>query len=629
MILLAAVIAFVSAWAVSEFLISKEYESTSAIMLSWPSEQLDLNSNGPQDALLSSNYIRIFNNLINSESLYESIIARLELDSAVNKLKKQIGVVVDFDTGIIKLSVKANDPVLAMEISQAFIECLREQSLKLSLGADIKTIDEPKASLSPILPNVSLNIVLAVIGGILGGILVAVSLDARERSDYETLGIQKLSGLRVLGSLPKLRERGCKNDPVIIFKENSIQSEAISLIRTKLQFLLDQSDKKAIIVTSPTQAEGKTTFAVNIAISLAQLKKSVLLIECNSHRPALNMVCNLMGYEKILQSSEQIQGSDYEIYRIPALDIDLISEQMNGITPRMNTFLNKVKEEYEYVILDCPPVSYSDTIMLSALIKDVVIVADYGKISYKELGKYDLCLNQIGANILGIVINNAPQAGTKATYQTQDIKPGELYRDTKKRMLDILISFFLLLVSAPLMLIISLLIIATSKGPVIFRHKRMGCGGKEFYLYKFAQQLGCNKIALAHHFDDVIETILMSMLYAGQIRTMMPKLHSTNFPGMELIRPMYLIKESDVLRWKKHHSLQFLQCACRFTEYCSADSASTSKRQEMKALVKRFREINPAIDMNIMNSVKNVNLETIIGYQDKDGSHSFLDDYRR
>jgi tRNA(Ile)-lysidine synthase TilS/MesJ len=108
---------------------------------------------------------------------------------------------------------------------------------------------------------------------------------------------------------------------------------------------------------------------------------------------------------------------------------------------------------------------------------------------------------------------------------------------------------------------------------------------------------------------------------------MMPKLHSANFKGMELIRPMYLVKEADVLRWKKHHDLHFLQCACRFTEFCSADSASTSKRQEMKALVKRFREINPAIDMNIFNSVRNINLETVIGYKNKDGTHSFLVDY--
>ena len=203
------------------------------------------------------------------------------------------------------------------------------------------------------------------------------------------------------------------------------------------------------------------------------------------------MVYNLMGYEKTLQSSEKIQGSDYEIYRIPALDIDLISDQMNNITPRMNTFLNKVKKKYEYVILDCPPVSYSDTLMLSAWIKDVVIVADYAKISHKTLGKYNQCLSQVGANTLGIVINNAPQARTRAKRlnQTQDINPVELCRFTTKRMLDILISFLLLLVTAPLMLIISLLILATSKGPIIFRHRRMGRGGKEFYLYKFRTML--------------------------------------------------------------------------------------------------------------------------------------------
>ena len=111
------------------------------------------------------------------------------------------------------------------------------------------------------------------------------------------------------------------------------------------------------------------------------------------------------------------------------------------------------------------------------------------------------------------------------------------------------------------------------------------------YLYKNAQELGCNKIALGHHFDDVIETILMSMLYGGQIQTMMPKLHSTNFKGMELIRPLYLVKEADILAWKRHHDLKFIQCACRLTENCLlGDSGGGSKRQEMKALIKKFRQ---------------------------------------
>lgn len=149
------------------------------------------------------------------------------------------------------------------------------------------------------------------------------------------------------------------------------------------------------------------------------------------------------------------------------------------------------------------------------------------------------------------------------------------------------------------------------------------------YLYKKAQSLGCNKIALGHHFDDVIETILMSMLYAGQVRTMMPKLHSTNHPGMELIRPMYMVKEADILAWKQYNDLQFIQCACRFTENCTLcdNGGGGSKRQEMKALIKKFRQTNDSIDLNIFNSVQDVNLDTVIGYHTKEKEYNFLDDY--
>lgn len=148
------------------------------------------------------------------------------------------------------------------------------------------------------------------------------------------------------------------------------------------------------------------------------------------------------------------------------------------------------------------------------------------------------------------------------------------------------------------------------------------------HLYKKAQELGCNKIALGHHFDDVIETILMNMLYSGRIGTMMPKLHSTNFKGMELIRPMYLVKEEDIINWKNHHGLRFIQCACRLTENCLlGDNGGGSKREEMKALIKKFRRTSPIIDMNIFRSVHNVNLDTVIGYEKKYKKHSFLDEY--
>lgn len=150
------------------------------------------------------------------------------------------------------------------------------------------------------------------------------------------------------------------------------------------------------------------------------------------------------------------------------------------------------------------------------------------------------------------------------------------------------------------------------------------------YLYNKAKELGCNKIALGHHFDDVIETILMGMLYGGQVQTMMPKLHSTNFEGLELIRPMYLVREADIKHWCSYNELQFIQCACRFTETCSdigADGHSVSKRMETKNLIAELKKINPQVEKNIFRSVENVNLSTIIAYKDKNGIHNFLDTY--
>ena len=150
------------------------------------------------------------------------------------------------------------------------------------------------------------------------------------------------------------------------------------------------------------------------------------------------------------------------------------------------------------------------------------------------------------------------------------------------------------------------------------------------YLYKYAQKLGCNKIALGHHFDDVIETILLSMFYGGSLNTMMPKLHSTNHPGMELIRPLYLVREEDIISWCDYNNLKFLNCACRFTELCSINDNSTdSKRLEMKELIKKYRQINPYVDKNIFRSVENVNLETIISYKKSGEIHSFLDEYEQ
>ncbi|MBQ7433441.1 MAG: ATPase [Lachnospiraceae bacterium] len=150
------------------------------------------------------------------------------------------------------------------------------------------------------------------------------------------------------------------------------------------------------------------------------------------------------------------------------------------------------------------------------------------------------------------------------------------------------------------------------------------------YLYSKAKELGCNKIALGHHYDDVIETILMGMLYGAQVQTMMPKLHSTNFEGMELIRPMYLIREDDIKAWRDYNGLQFIQCACKFTETCTTchtDGTTSSKRLEIKHLIQELKKTNRYVEGNIFKSVENVNLATVIAYKQDGVVHHFLDTY--
>jgi len=152
------------------------------------------------------------------------------------------------------------------------------------------------------------------------------------------------------------------------------------------------------------------------------------------------------------------------------------------------------------------------------------------------------------------------------------------------------------------------------------------------HLYSKAKELGCNKIALGHHYDDVIETILMGMLYGAQVQTMMPKLHSTNFEGMELIRPMYLVREEDIKHWRDVNNLYFIQCACRFTETCNTcqpDGTATSKRMEIKQLIAKMKETNPFVESNIFKSVENVNLDTVIAYKKEGVKHHFLEEYKQ
>ena len=149
------------------------------------------------------------------------------------------------------------------------------------------------------------------------------------------------------------------------------------------------------------------------------------------------------------------------------------------------------------------------------------------------------------------------------------------------------------------------------------------------HLYKKAQELGCNKIALGHHFDDVIETTVMSLFYGSQLQGMIPKLHSTHYPGMELIRPLYCVREEDILRWRRYNDLQFIRCACKVTERIahSEDGTGDSKRQEIKLLLKELSKTNPNIANSIFNAIHAVHIDTFPGYKSGGEDHTFLEGY--
>ena len=146
------------------------------------------------------------------------------------------------------------------------------------------------------------------------------------------------------------------------------------------------------------------------------------------------------------------------------------------------------------------------------------------------------------------------------------------------------------------------------------------------HLYSRAREMGCSKIALGHHYNDVIETTLMGMLYGSQLQGMMPKLKSLNFPGMELIRPLYCVREEDIIAWKRYNGLDFLACACRFTEN-AAEDRSTSKRAEVKELIRRLKEDSPDVEKSIFNSIHSVCLDTFPGWKTGGAAHSFLEGY--
>lgn len=416
----AAVLAAAAAWAASAYLMDSVYKSTATIIIvNKPGAPSNTGGNAQPNMLLDSNTIRVYANLAESDSVTESIMGRLNLAGTVDKVKEQIGVSADYDTGIIKISVSANSAGQSRDIAQAFIESLKGQSDKLSLGADIRMIDAPKVPEQPSSPNLPLNVLLATAGGIFAGLLLALYYGAAEASTDEIAALQRFPMLRVLGLMPRIRTAGKKASPALVRQGSNPPNESLKVIRTNLLFLMECGSVKTVMVTSPGPAEGKTTFAINLAMSMAQVQKRTLVVECNARKPALRRIGNQPGGKLPAMQPELKAAGDCLLCSLPSLGIDTAPEfmsspvgQLDAIgSPRMRAFLEEMERNYDLILLDgAPLLPYADALMLSRLVQGVILVADYSRLAYAVLDKCLRRLGQIEANILGVVVNNMPPA---------------------------------------------------------------------------------------------------------------------------------------------------------------------------------------------------------------------------
>ncbi len=402
-----------SAWAVSCFFVQSVYESTATIIVSKSNETSG--ENGQE--LLNSNYIKVYYTLGNSDSVALSIIGRLQLDTTVEKFREQVAVEADYDTGIIKISVEAKSAGLARDIAAEFIRSLKEHSNKLSIRTNVNIIDEPTLPVLPIRPKILPNILLSSAGGLLAGLLLALFFGSKELSASDLPAMSALPWLSLLGFLPKHKVKRRRRKQLLSFPAGSPSDESIRIIRTGLGYLFENKGIKSVLITSPRRSEGKTTFALNLAVSMARLGRRVLLVDCSFRKPSLSKLCDLEKCEKNSFEAEGQPENKCALTAFPELGIDLASdfspsrEQWGGagFPPLLRTLLDGADERYDLVLLDCPSVRpYADAMMLCSLVKNVILVSEYSRLAASVLDKSTKRLKQVGGEILGVVVNKTP-----------------------------------------------------------------------------------------------------------------------------------------------------------------------------------------------------------------------------
>ena len=397
-ILLLTVLAAASAWAVSTFLMVPRYKSTTMVIIS--KKESDSKSSVSKGALLDSDSIALFAKIAKSDTVATKIISELNLNMDVEELQKLINISTDSQTGILDISVETTQAELSMTIIETYIRSLQSETGGLFLSVDIHTIDAPKPAEKPSSPIIPLNMGISALGGLLASMLLVILFNVREQIKSDLSVLKKFPELFVIGFMPRIRD---KNMPYT-FSSGNKAGEAIRMMGVNLQYLMEREGIKTVLISSSHPAEGKTTVTVNLAAAMVKLGRKILIVDCNSTNPSFFRIGNAEADDHTI--------GDYTVRKVSKTGFDIVEapHDENGILyTKMRQFFETFKNSYDLIFLDCPPVMTSaDTLLLSQLVKNMILIADYRTLVFGVLNPCVQRLVRINVAVLGIIVNRMP-----------------------------------------------------------------------------------------------------------------------------------------------------------------------------------------------------------------------------
>ena len=404
LIFLIAILSAVSAWAVSKYFIAPQYESSALVVISYT----DSGTSGLNAAALpDSNTLRLFYNIVKSDTAIEKTRDALQLDVPMEDMQKLINTEMDYDTGAMMISTKTESAEQSEKIVNTFINTIKTELANLFSNLQIYVVDEPKLADTPTSPNIPLNIALSALGGMMAAALAILLFCMKEQTRMDLSALGKFPNLFIMGYFPKSRAK--KMMPFCLPIGERVDDTA-RMIGANLQYLIERNSAKTVLITSPDPKEGKSTLSMHLASAMALSGKKVLVADCNVDNPSYYLIETMRAFSMHKNSHHMI--GEYVVKTVPDLGIDMTVVPHEGSYiqfDKLHSFFETMEQHYDLILADCPSIANADTMMFLNFVKNVVLVADYRKLSYFVLEKCINQLTQISAFVLGIVVNRIPE----------------------------------------------------------------------------------------------------------------------------------------------------------------------------------------------------------------------------